>query len=383
MPPHIDHKYWYLLITFLLLVHCKKPYEPPVITAANRILVVDGVINTGSNSVTSINLNRTRNLNDSLSGGIPELGAKINIVAADGTAYPLKDTAGTGIYTSAVLSLDNARQYKLTITTAEGRSYASDLVPVRPTPPMDSVWYEQPGDLTFYVNTHDPSGNTRYYRWDYLETWEHDAQLQTVWGVKNGMIFQVDSNTQHSQCWTTRLSPDIHLGSSSRLNADVIERAPLTVIPNGDSRLDNKYSILIRQYALTVDAYNYWSLIQKTSERVGTLFDLQPTQLTGNIHSLTSPGEPVIGYISACSISQQRLFLFNTDLQNWAHNSVIYSCDSTQIPVNPTDYRIYTFPDTLFAPWYFISNGPLVLASKQCLDCTLFGGSNKKPSYWR
>ena len=109
------------------------------------------------------------------------------------------------------------------------------------------------------------------------------------------MIFAVDSITQKTQCWNTNHSTDILLASSANLGQDVINKFPVITIPNPDSRLNMKYSLLLEQYALTADAYKYWETIQKTSQQLGTLFDLQPAQLIGNIHSTSNPNEPVIG----------------------------------------------------------------------------------------
>jgi hypothetical protein len=373
-----------LLATLLLLLHCRKPYAPPAVMAANHFLVVDGIINTGVNAVTSIRLSRTRNLSDSIPGGIPELKAQVAVMAGNGASFPLQDTAGTGVYTSAVLTLDAAQTFKIALTTADGRKYASDLVVNKPTPGMDSLYYEEPGDFTVYVDTHDPTGNTRYYRWDYTETWEHDSQLMSGWIVVNNLVVPQDSTNQRTNCYTTVNSSNILLGTSEKLGTDQVRHFPIRVITNGDPIINQKYSILVRQYALTQDAYNYWSLIQKTSQGLGTLFDLQPAQLIGNIHCLTNPEEPVVGYMSASTIGQRRIFVYQSDLLNWIHNPPAYQCDTLMIPVDQTDYRIYTYPDSIFTAYYFVSTGgPLVLVSRTCVDCTLFGGSTVKPSYWK
>jgi hypothetical protein len=381
--PGQRRKYCLAILFTLLLGYCKTAFEPPALKAANNYLVVDGVINIAPNATTILNINRTRNLGDTATQGIPELHATVTIQSSGGASYPLVDSAGNGVYYSAPLSLAPNLQYAIQVTTADGRKYASDMVTPKTTPPIDSLYFEQPSDLNIFVNTHDPAAATHYYRWDYTETWEHDAQLYTAWGVKDGMIFAVDSTTQTTQCWTSVLSSHILLASTTRLGADVVDHQPVTTVPNGDIRLDIKYSLLLRQYALTEAAYNYWDLIRKTTDGLGTLFDLQPTQLVGNIHCTSDPTEPVIGFVSASTIQQKRIFIYQSLLHNWAHNSLIYGCDSTQIPVNQTDFRIYTYPDTLFAPWYFVTNGPLVLASKICLDCRLQGGNNIKPSYWQ
>ena len=288
-----------------------------------------------------------------------------------------------GVYTSPPLNLDITQNYSLAITTTDNRKYASDPVICRQTPPIDSLWWEEPGDFTVYVNTHDPANNIHYYRWDYTETYENDAQLQTAWGENNHLIYAVDSSNQRFKCYSSAHSTNIMVNTSANLGQDMIQRFPVEVVPNGDPRINLKYSVLVRQYALTEDAYNYWSLAQKTSQRLGTLFDLQPSQLVGNIHCLTNPGEPVIGFMSASTIQQQRIFVFQSDLLNWIHNPPVYQCDTLEIPTNGMDYRIYDYPDSNYAPYYF--NGPtvLVLATRKCLDCLLFGQTNQAPPYWR
>jgi hypothetical protein len=362
---------------------CRQAYTPPAITAANHYLVVDGFINMGASAVTTFNLNRTRGLNDSTTAGIPELGAQIAIVSSSGTSYPLTDTANTGIYSSTALNLNIAQQYSISITTSNGEKYSSDPVTGKITPPIDSLYWQQPGNLNIYLNTHDPANNTRYYRFDYAATYQHNAPLQSVWIAVNGMLQATDSTNQKYSCWTTTASTNILIATSSALASDIINQFPVTTIPQYDSRLWIGYDILVHEYALTEDAYNYWMLIEQTSQNVGTLFDVQPTQLIGNIHCLTNPNEPVIGFISGYTVQQQRLFISNGQLSNWSPpGPYTGGCDTVTIAANPTNALIYTNTDTLLAPWYFDLNGNLVLASRYCLDCTIDGGTSIQPSFW-
>jgi hypothetical protein len=373
-----------LIISPLLAIGistCRQPYDPPAITNPNRFLVVDGFINVGPNSVTTFNLNRTRNLGDSTLQGIPELNATISIVGSGGATWQLTGTTGTGIYTSAPLTLDASQQYSVSIATVNGETYASSPVPCKVTSPIDSIFWRQPFDLTIYASTHDPTNNTRYYRYDYNETWEHDAQLMTVWGVANGMIYEQDSTNQTQRCWTTDTSTNILLASSAAESIDIIAGLSLVTIPNADPRVTKFYSILVRQYALTADAYSYWQLIQKTTQDVGTLFDLQPTQLIGNIKCTSNPSEPVIGFITATTVQQQRILVAEYSLTDRQHNLPAFGCDTTSIPQNSPDPLVYNYPNPNYAPWYFITNGPLVLASSICLNCTLLGGTNIRPSF--
>ncbi|HXB92831.1 MAG TPA: DUF4249 family protein, partial [Puia sp.] len=149
-------------------------------------------------------------------------------------------------------------------------------------------------------------------------------------------------------------------------------------IPPGDQRMSIRYSMLASQYVLTEPAYQYWLILQKNSQNLGTLFDPQPSQATGNYHCLTNPNEPVIGYLSASSITQLRMFIANSQLHNW--DTVVSECP-TKVTDQHLDFRVYTYPDTLWGPYYF-SGTSLILSKRLCLDCREQGGTLTKPSFW-
>ena len=369
------------VLLLIIGIECRQAYNPPAIQAPNNYLVVDGFINTGRFSVSSFNLNRTRNLNDSTTIGIPELRAQFAIVGKHGDVYPLIDSASNGIYYSGTLSLDTTQQYSITITTSDGRKYTSDAVPCKQSPPIDSLSWSQPSDLTIYAATHDPTGNTRYYRYDYTETWQHNAYLPGSWILINDKITPNDPNTQTNYCYSSANSTNVLVTTSVALAQDLITAFPVNIIPLGDPRIAIGYSILVRQYALTEDAYNYWSLIEKTSQNVGTLFDLQPTQLIGNIHCVTNPSEPVIGYLSASSVRQQRLFIADTSLHDWVNPISPPGCLTQAVPYSFDIFPTFPVSDTSKGPYYF-SGSNMIIAPKSCLDCRYQGGTTTKPAFW-
>ncbi|HEY1871287.1 MAG TPA: DUF4249 domain-containing protein [Chitinophagaceae bacterium] len=305
-------KYFSLFI-LIAFAECVKPYNPPALQAKNNYLVVDGFINTGANQVTTITLSRTRSISDSTTETDPELGASIQIVSNDGPTYPLTETE-KGNYQSAVLNLNTSKAYQLKITTSNSHQYHSDLVACTNTTQIDSLTWEQPEDLNIYLYTHDPANNTRYYKWDYTETWEYKSPLQGVFVVKGDHIFVADETDQIDSCWQSRLSSDILIGSSIALSDDVINKAKIAIIRQNDERIFVRYSLLARQRAITADAYKYWGIVQKNSQDRGGLFDVQPGQLAGNVHSETDPTEPVIGFINASTETEKRLFINHDEI---------------------------------------------------------------------
>lgn len=374
-----------LLLLLLVTTRCKRDYNPPVLHTNPNFLVIDGFINMGANSTTAFSLSRTQGVGDSIGAYTPELQAEVTILTDNGNSITLNDL-GNGTYTSPQMTLDAARKYKLQITTRNGSKYISDTVSTRIAPPIDSLSWRQDdstGNVIVSVNTHDPSNNSRYYRWFYTDTWQYHAPLQAELQLINGQIYYaIDSLTQQYliyYCWRSGSSTNIVLGNTTTYGQDRVFQQPIGTIPRGAQRISIKYSMLASQYVLTPDAYQYWLILQKNTQNLGTLFDPQPSQLVGNFHCLTNPKEPVIGYLSASSIEQKRLFIDNSQVHNWDTTSL--ECDLRQTGWNPDNFHEYSYPDTLWGPYYF--SGPvLYLARRDCLDCRLQGGTLTKPNFW-
>jgi hypothetical protein len=362
---------------------CRQNYEPPEIKAPNRYLVADGVINTKPDSRTTFQLSRTKNIVDTFVVS-PETGAQVRIEASSGRVYALSEQTG-GFYSADHLSLSPSNTYKVRIRTTDGSEYLSDIVSPKQTPAIDSLSWKQDEDLTIYVSAHDPSGNARYYRWDYTETWQYHSFLETNYGlgVRNGQMYFLDQTTQIYNCWTTQNSTDIIMSNTVRLTDDIVDHFPIAIIPKNSPKPDIRYSILARQYALTEEAYNYWDILRKNSQTMGTLFDAQPGQLTGNLHSVSHPSEPVLGYVSACNVEEKRLFIANTELFNWVSPPPPHAaCQEGEISQDPNNFFLWNYPDTSFSPWHFVSPAGIKIAKTDCLDCRRRGGTNQKPSFW-
>jgi hypothetical protein len=355
---------------------CREAYEPPAIRVKTNFLVVDGIINSGQDS-TIITLSRTKSLTDSSFTIIPELNASVFVEEEGGNSYFLSPL-GNGQYAIGPTILNNSKRYRLKIQAA-GNFYSSDYVPVKQTPAVDSVSWEQPGNLTFYVNTHDPNNATRYYRWEYDETWQYQTPYESLFIFENGQIRDRDSNELVHICYRHANSSDVILGTSTQLSEDVITHVPLVTIPQNSRKLAMKYSLNVKQYALTEEAFKYWQLLKKNTQQLGTLFDAQPSELIGNIHSDSDPVEPVIGYVSVSSIESKRIFVTTYSLRDW-HAPEEIIC--TNKIVSYDSAIIYLSLDPTIGVAYRVTGGGVALSKHECYDCTLLGGTNKKPSYW-
>jgi hypothetical protein len=375
-----------LFVLVMMLWQCTQKYVSPYIAPPTGYLVVEGYIS--GNGPTQFNLSRTIPLPGDTA--IPmETGATVQVEGNDQSVYLLTEQS-PGIYIADTLPLHPAVTYRLRITTASGIAYLSDFVPFKPTPPIDSIsWISNSTGVEIYANTHDPANATRYYQWEYDETWEYHSAEASLYEYDGDttpvMVISRPPANMIYTCWHNDSSTNIILGSSAKLAADVIYLQPLNLIPRGSQQLSVLYSILVRQYALTDSGYSYLSLMQQNTESLGNIFDPTPSPLTGNIHCLTNASTPVIGYISAGTVQQQRIFISDQQVPEWGYRFACTRPDEI-VPLDTTyliDYFYYggfipvdQYIDPMgdFAGW--LANSP------SCIDCRVQGGITQEPSFW-
>jgi len=377
----------FLLIVFILF-GCKKEFTPNgALGGTNKYLVVDGIINAGTDS-TFIKLSTTKKF-DTVIVADPVTGAKLIVESDANSSYPLIEIR-PGTYAAAPLNLDAAHKYRLRIKTSDNREYLSDLVAVKNAPPIDSIGFKALGDgLHIYVNSHNAANNTRYYRWDFDETWQFHANL-----------FSTYTAPGKYNCFGNHVSNTINIANTAKLSSDVVYQAPITTIPSSSEKIEVKYSILVRQYALSGDAYNFWENLQKNSSNLGSIFDAQPSLNQTNYHNTADPNEPVIGYLSVGSYSSKRIFISAAQLPAGYKANNGLSC-----PIDTAYYfhEPYYYPNPPYASVdisgkypgyiglersYITPQGPfgapnfITYTRTECADCTL-RGNQVQPSFWK
>jgi hypothetical protein len=364
----------------VVFIGCKDPYYPEVKSSTAHYLVVEGFIN--PEGTTNIRLTRTRAISKGDTASyINETGANVSIEDNNGNVYPLYDN-GSGNY-SAGYFLNANFLYRLHITTKDNRQYISTFVPCKNSPAIDEVgWKLNDKDVQLFVSSHDESNQTKFYRWDFIQTWEFHSQYYS------SLVWDPDSKTVVNRtypvfvCYRTNASSQVFIGSSEKLAKDVIHEAPLELIPYHDRRISVLYSALVTQYALDSAGYNYWNAMKGNTEQTGSIFGSQPNQTKGNLRNISDSSETVIGYIGAGSIQQKRIFISNADMPpGW---NQLRNCTEYRVPLDSLDYY---FGGNIYIP--YASDPPnsprpqaYFGASPSCVDCRLAGGTLDKPVFW-
>ncbi|AYB29786.1 DUF4249 domain-containing protein [Chryseolinea soli] len=371
------HSLLYALAAFLFS-SCLDPYSPPATTDNVDLLVVDGFLSVTSSSV-SVRLSHAVALDDS---SVPpaEQNANVRLEESDGGSVTLSgDTDGN--YTATGLTIDASKKYRVHIQTHSGKEYFSDYVDVLKTPDIDSVtWRPSDKDVTLYANTHDDTGKSKYYLWNYVETYEYSAPYPAGYEMRNGEPTYIPSEERVDICWKTNPSTTILVTSSERLSVDLIRDFPLVVIPAGSSKISRRYSLLVTQRTISKEAYTFWAQLQKTTESLGGLFDPMPSEVVGNVHSATNANEAVLGFFSAGEEKQQRIFIKNRDLPDNIRRMPLPFCplDSIEMSVVKTlsDHTFLVYPYGVPVTLGYVSS------TIDCMDCRVKGGVTQKPDFW-
>ena len=378
---------WLFILT--LSIGCKKPYNPKVINSPRSYLVVEGTINT--NDTTTIKLSRTVNLNSSTT--LNPVEGSIQVECDNGDKYGLFEAA-PGIYKLVGVTLDSTRKFRLRVNTpGDGNEYLSDYEQAKSAPPIDSIGFSITGKgIQLYANTHDPKNATHYYRFDYVETWRFHSMFSSAY-ISNGTAVVPRSQDQLVYyCFASNASTSIILGSSARLKQDVLFQAPITAIESTSEKIELKYSILLREYALTPDAYKFWETLKKNTEELGSIFDAEPTTLSGNIHNTHDAKDIVVGFISAGTVAKKRIFIASEQLPSTYLPKYPYDCsidstfyDDPHSHSNTVLQRLLTGTEVPVNA-IFISSSPTPIgytaSDISCIDCTL-RGSKQQPDFWK
>jgi hypothetical protein len=378
----------------LIWLGCKEKYTPPETSTNNSYLVVEGNIAGGADS-TIIKLSRTVKINATTN--VAEQYAKVTVEDDQNNSYPLKETLIKGTYGIPAIGLVDSRKYRLRIAAINGEQYLSDYVAVKNAPPIDSVGYKITDDgISIYANTHDATNKTRYYRWDYEEAWKFHTTYFSVWKTDGKKIVPLPVSEYKFYCFGSHNSNTIIVNSSNKLTQDVLYQAPVLGIPKGEEKLQMRYSILLKQYALTDDAYKFWDLLKTNSQNLGSIFDAQPSQSIGNIHCTSNPAAVAIGFISAGAVQRKRIFIDRAELPaGWATVDP-YKCKAdtmlfcrvvlgvgciNEVAANLIPIDALVFPVDEARTDAGVLNGYLA-SSRPCIDCTT-RGKLAQPAFWK
>jgi hypothetical protein len=379
-----NYKIIALSLLCITLASCITPYEPGEVTPTSGMLVVEGSIIEPYG--TTIQLSRTKALNTTDAYEYINT-ASVTISCSDGTHYTatLKkegDDIVPGTYiVNEKITFTPGTTYTLDIKT-ENDLYQSDPIPPLRTPEIEDVNYitrQEGKQVDIRVSTSDPKGEITHYRWACEEDWEYTAPEYAThrWNPELEIIEPLSKqglNTYY--CWDKGHSTTFALGSADKLTSTTLKNITvLQVQGEKTTRFQYLYSVLVKQYAITKEAYDYFGNLQKNIEETGSIFAPQPTELAGNIHNTAHPEEVVIGFVTASTETSRRLYIPAEEVPEM---KTYYYCGEEASGSALGAKYLYESHWRIAEPkgegyrWLMI----------RCVECTELGGTKNKPAWW-
>jgi hypothetical protein len=364
----------------LILNLCIDPFEPDMNEEEN-LITVDGSLIKGQEKQT-IKISRSSSLMDP--EFMPVGNCIVKIIDDSGNEFMFyEESSGTYVAEIDDEFLQYNRNYKLVFNTPEGNTYESAHETLLESAPIDSFYvikeYQYSSSLEeieervqFYVDLKAPEQGSRYYRWELIETFEYHSPyyLGAIYDGEEYHFYVPSSDTFYT-CWTTQKISGLYSSNTVNLMKNEKKKIPLNNVYRGSIKLSVKYSLLIKQYALNKEAYDYWHQAKVEVEESGGLYTTQPAQSISNITNIDDGEEKILGFFWVSSCSEKRIFFEEPGEYLMPHDYCVLQ------DFNPAEYA-GPFPVYLVGNLY----RPLKYAARACFDCTLKGGSLEKPDFW-
>lgn len=388
--------YTCLLLSFMLY-SCIEPFviEEEVFESA---LVIEATI-TNEFKQQEIKLSRTFAVDTA--GLNPELNASVLVNDGLGNSYVFSESE-PGLYLSdeAFLANENV-DYSLSIVTSNGREYeskparfisgASTISNLSARTTVNDLGEEGVG---IFIDSSDPTGNSRYYRYTFEETTKLIAPryVGNFLAVIDAEAFLVELQARQLNvqvCYRTETSKSIILTSTANLTEDVVSNFQTRFLLKDNPTLGTRYSILVNQYTQSRDAFVFYNTLKDFSNTGSIFSQIQPGFINGNVFSATNRDEKVIGFFDVSPVVSQRLFFNYRDFYDDAPPYAV-NCNTLFAPELKTIGCTSPLIDALLEGIGIyvsengddnIGSGPYALITPACGDCTVLG-TVIEPDFW-
>lgn len=322
----------------------------------------------------------------------PVLDANVQILDDKGNIYQLIGDL-SGRYETADKHLRGipGNIYNLTIRTAEGIQYESTPEVMQEVPEIDTVYFQEVKHqriengliyednwLNILLDSHDSTEINKYWRYEFEETWqvslltEHVKVQHEVGNPGNFTFERIAISEEKRIAWVTLPSSKILLATTVNSPTNKIKGFTVQTIGPDDARLHIGYSILVKQYSLNLDQYNFWKQLEDANVNLGGIYSKIPAPVYGNITCCDGTTK-AIGYFAASTVKKKRLFI-----KTYEHNiktaSAYQNCSYF-------DYSLPAWIPKVYFGAIVGTNTGVFSSGEFCADSGV-AGTNVKPDFW-
>ncbi|MNQ22193.1 hypothetical protein D3C85_353300 [compost metagenome] len=400
-PIRLLYKTFVLILFCLSIGSCTEQYVFQTNSTFESILVVQANI---TNELKKQEIKITRSYRLEENGPTFEKGANVYVTDSDKNTFEFELEEFSGLYVSKNdFQAIPGKSYRLNIITKDGKSYSSAAQTLTEVNEIEveskAATIDGNKGVQIMVSSFDPNGKSRFYRYEYEETYK---VVSPYWN-RNKLI--VDPNSPNIEepkylivpregetriCYSTKKSDDLILLSTVGLSEDRIN-LPIRFIDIKNPVLNERYSIIVRQYIQNLESYTYYTTLKTLSTSSSLFSQVQPGFNYGNLKSDDNPDEKVIGYFEVSSVSSKRIFVdFRALFADDPYPPFAYDCTSAEL-LNCWDAKgcagstILALIKSPVPEKIFYGSRDnmevIIFVPSPCGDCTKIS-SNIKPLFW-
>lgn len=396
-----------IVFVFILLtcfVTCVEPYEIDNITFQEN-LVVKAIL-TDEVKHHSIELSQTIPL-DSINVD-PINNASIYVTDDTGIVYDFQEIEA-GIYNS--VSAFAAQQTKSYILHIEknGIKYTSTPEELPSVSEIENVNFNiesnDLGDMELVIKTDSQGTNNEgnYYRYEYDETFKiappiwsqvKISVISDVYPYEFEVVQKEEAVDGLGFCYRDQISNSILITETKTLSEDRVSNFLIKSIPLNSYLIGLRYSILLKQYVINNNTYNYYSTLSNLSDPNSIFTQVQLGNIPSNIKAEeNNSNNQVIGFFEVSSVSTKRSFISREEITEDNtynnYNDLAY-CESRPLPEITDQNGDSPLLRLLNNGFIFLAfspegppepNRPYVLIEKNCGSCSELGSVNP-PDFW-
>ncbi|TCI95018.1 DUF4249 domain-containing protein [Tenacibaculum sp. M341] len=389
------YKVWFY---FILITSCIEPFDIENLSFEKN-LVVNAVI-TNEFKHHMIELSNTVELNsDEVKF---ETDAKVSIVDSNQLVHRFIEVSAGKYESEEKFKAELNLEYKLIIETKDGQVYESTSEKLAEETSIieqintDVIQDNFETKVILSVDTKSFDDDQKFYRYEYVETYKVTPPFWRKYRIKTVLDtypyeFDLELKDFDRFCYPTSASKKIILKGTTNLSESSIREFPVRSIPIEDIALSIRYSILVKQFSINQEVYNYYKLLEKFSISDNVFSQTQVGKIPSNIRSIDTKNKAV-GYFHVASVFTKRIF-FDRDkvTDTYYNNNTSGQCYNIFAPpVRARDgespllnllreerYVYYGLSDEISV----IQFAPYLVIPRECGDCRHLGPA-EKPDFW-
>lgn len=236
-------------------------------------------------------------------------GATVCISDSEGNCTDLHEV-DNGLYSAVGTGLEGREgvSYSIEIGLPDGRRYVSSPELLQAAPGIDTSYaeffyrerinrfnyVERVPSMQLFADVINPLKEENYLLWDWEGVYMFEPPLAPLPQI----------------CFITEpeLYSRFNLMSDENFSSELVEAHKVDFI-DVDFRFLTRYSVELRQYALSLEAFEYLSGLKHQLDRSGSITDPPPYRVRGNIINPADENEVVLGYFYAAGKAKSHLFI--------------------------------------------------------------------------